>query len=398
MLLTATLATPLSAQNAVPPNAETGFGDGRVSSFYTWTERLAGRPGTLLRSEALAPEQGLSEASEQRRILYTSTDGVTREGLVAVSGALFLPKGNPPEGGWPLIAWAHGTVGIADICAPSWAGRSYRDNAYLNEWLRKGFAIVATDYQGLGTPGTHPYNQLRPEAYSVLDSIRAVKAAEPRLGARSVVIGQSQGGGAAFAAAAYRAAYAPELALAGAVATGTPYITLALLASIAKNQSDKVDPTIAYHFYLALTLGDPAEAKRLFSEAAQPVMAAVGGSCIAAAQADIRFAQLTPANTLNRAGLAAAVPRLLTVMRYPTLRPDVPVFLGIGGKDADVSPLAQMQLARDSCAAGATISVRLYPDLDHSGAFAASLPDALAFAQDLMAGKPAPSNCADLPG
>lgn len=177
-----------------------------------------------------------------------------------------------------------------------------------------------------------------------------------------------------------------------------PYVTPAFLASVAKNPSDKADPTIAYHFYLALTLGDPAEAKRLFSETAQPVMATVGGSCSAAAQADIRFAQLTPANMCNRAGLAATVPRLLTAMRYPTLRPDVPVFLGIGGKDADVSPLAQRQLARDSCAAGAKISVRLYPDLDHSNAFAASLPDALAFVQDLMAGKPAPSNCAGLPG
>jgi hypothetical protein len=38
---------------------------------------------------------------------------------VVVSGALFLPNGEPPAGGWALVAWALGTSGIADICAPS---------------------------------------------------------------------------------------------------------------------------------------------------------------------------------------------------------------------------------------------------------------------------------------
>ena len=102
-----------------------------------------------------------------------------------------------------MLAWAHGTVGIADICAPSWQARSYRDVRYLNEWLSQGFAIVATDYQGLGTPGAHPYLKVRPEAYSVLDSVRAVLKDVAGLANKIVIIGQSQGGGAAFATAAF---------------------------------------------------------------------------------------------------------------------------------------------------------------------------------------------------
>jgi hypothetical protein len=70
------------------------------------------------------------------------------------------------------MAWAHGTVGIADVCAPSWAGRSERDITYLNHWLDQGYAVVASDYQGLGTGGGHPYLIARPEASSVLDSVR----------------------------------------------------------------------------------------------------------------------------------------------------------------------------------------------------------------------------------
>lgn len=85
-------------------------------------------------------------------------------------------------------------MGFADQCAPSRRGPSKRDQAYLNAWLEKGFAVVATDYQGLGTEGVHPYLLYRPEAYSALDAARAV------IGDRSldiqnriVLIGQSQG-------------------------------------------------------------------------------------------------------------------------------------------------------------------------------------------------------------
>jgi acetyl esterase/lipase len=120
---------------------------------------------------------------------------------VTVSGAYFVPKGTPPDAGWPLVAWAHGTTGIADVCAPSWIPRSERDAGYLNTWLQQGFAVVATDYQGLGTPGPHPYLAVRPEAYSVLDSVRAVLKGFSNVANKIVVIGQSQGGGAAFATA-----------------------------------------------------------------------------------------------------------------------------------------------------------------------------------------------------
>lgn len=98
------------------------------------------------------------------------------------------------------------------------------------ESIRPGIAtskpqllIVATDYQGLGTPGLHPYGLSRPLAYGVLDSIRAVGAAHFNLSMRVVVFGQSQGGRAAFATAGYAKAYAPEMAIVGVLATGTPH-------------------------------------------------------------------------------------------------------------------------------------------------------------------------------
>ncbi|MBV8702405.1 MAG: alpha/beta hydrolase, partial [Acetobacteraceae bacterium] len=122
----------------------------------------------MLRQEPLDSELGLVNAGQQLRILYSSTNGIDGTTPVAVSGAVFLPEGRPPAGGWPIIAWAHGTTGVADVCAPSWRARYFYEAAHLAAWLTAGYAVVATDYQGLGTPGPHPYLAMRPEAYSVL--------------------------------------------------------------------------------------------------------------------------------------------------------------------------------------------------------------------------------------
>src|ERR671919_596791 len=104
-----------------------------------------------------------------------------------------LPKSLAPEGGWPIIAWAHGFVGISDICAPSWRQRTKRDIDYLNAWLAEGFAIVATDYQGMGTPSGHAWGVPVMEAYSVIDSVRSARRAFHDLSNQVVLVGQSQG-------------------------------------------------------------------------------------------------------------------------------------------------------------------------------------------------------------
>ncbi len=95
-LLTGCSGTPQATSEAVP-------GDGGVPDFYTWAGELPSRPGQLLRSEPLTPQQGLKSAALNIRILYTSTDGRSN-GPIAVSGALFIPEGTPPKGGWPLMA------------------------------------------------------------------------------------------------------------------------------------------------------------------------------------------------------------------------------------------------------------------------------------------------------
>lgn len=108
--------------------------------------------GVLLEKSPLPADHGLQEASAQYLIHYTSVSGVDGKTRRKDTGAVFLPKGPAPRGGWPVVVWAHGTVGVATQCAPSLNPRSSRDQQYLNTWLSLGFAVVAPDYAGLGSP------------------------------------------------------------------------------------------------------------------------------------------------------------------------------------------------------------------------------------------------------
>jgi hypothetical protein len=129
-------------------------------------------------------ENPLPQASRTWTLLYRSTS--LRRKAIGVSGFVMVPKGKTPKPGWPVISWAHGTSGIADPCAPS------RDpkgpyTVYLAQqfgaWLKAGYAIASTDYEGLGTPGVHPYLVGRSEGRGVVDIVRASRQLDGRLAA-----------------------------------------------------------------------------------------------------------------------------------------------------------------------------------------------------------------------
>jgi pimeloyl-ACP methyl ester carboxylesterase len=373
--------------------------DGGVSEFYTWTGALPKQPGRMLRTEPLTEKAPLASAGRSLRILYSSTDGIDGKSPTYVSGALYLPKGKAPKGGWPLMAWAHGTVGIADKCAPSWAGRGQRDLDYLNYWLDQGYAVVASDYQGLGTPGRHPYLATRPAAYSVLDSVRAVQKGGFDLSKKVVLIGQSQGGGAAWATAAYAQQYAPDLDIRGTVATGTPYFSPeAQAAVLAAKPRDVVDPAFSYTL-LILTLqemNDPSfKVADYVSDTAMPVMNVGYSECLGQVITGVITRKLSYNATFKKDAMDQIV-KAYALMGYPTLKPKGPIFMGTGGKDRDVVPGMQESLVRDACKAGARIEWHVYPDLDHSGTVNGSRPDSTPFVKKAFAGEKITGNCAEV--
>jgi pimeloyl-ACP methyl ester carboxylesterase len=387
VLLLAVVFLAPRTEAAQVPAPDPSQGDGGVSPFYTWRGEIPATPGQMLRTEPLDPALGLAMAAEQFRILYTSTDGTDGKTPVVVSGAYFVPKGGKPAGGWPLVAWAHGTTGVADTCAPSWTRRTQRDAQYLNTWLQQGFAIVATDYQGLGTPGPHPYLQVRPEAYSVLDSVRAVLKSFPDVANRIVVIGQSQGGGATFATMGIAPQYAPELGILGGVATGVPFPG----AAVARPPpTGSADPTVAYSLYIGIMMqqSDPTRtASELVTERAVPLFEEARTTCVGKLFDDVLHAGLNPGNTL-KPGFGTAFNAASPMLRYSTVYLPQPLFVGTGSMDHDVPPARQLALAQNACAHGSVVEAHLYGGRNHGETVNASLQDSVPFVRKILARQP----------
>jgi acetyl esterase/lipase len=215
LLLALALAAPAAAKPRTGPSGV---------RFYTPPSPLPGaKHGDLIWNRALTGAARLKSAKSQRLVLYRSTGSNGKP--IAVSGSVAIPKGKKPKGGWPVITYGHGTVGIADACAPSRdsAGspaHSYISYVYplLNRWLKAGFAVVQTDYQGLGTPGTHEFLNGSEEGRSMLDVVRAARKLDGSLSKRIGIAGHSQGGHAALWAASLAKSWTPELTVRGTVA------------------------------------------------------------------------------------------------------------------------------------------------------------------------------------
>jgi hypothetical protein len=191
--------------------------------FYKPPKKLPKQHGTLIWARKATGLVPLADAKYTKLVLYASR---TPQGAkTAVSGSVSVPKGKPPKGGWPVITWAHGTTGVADACAPSRnsvSSLAQASTSYiypdLNEWLRAGYAVVQTDYQGLGTPGKHPYLIGEAEGRSVLDIVSAARQLDPKISKRFLISGHSQGGQSALFAAGEASTWTPKLRLRGTVA------------------------------------------------------------------------------------------------------------------------------------------------------------------------------------
>lgn len=383
-----------AAASAPRDGVDPYFGDGGTSDFYRWSAALA-RPGLMLRQEPVGEGFYVDNASIARRILYSSTDGRFGRGVVEASGLLYLPKGTPPEGGWPLLVWGHGTFGIADVCAPSWKKPTPRDGTYVDAWLRQGYAVVAPDYQGLGTPGVHPYLQRKPEGYSVLDAARAAIAAYPAQVANRVILaGQSQGAGAVLNATAVANEYAPDVRLLGTIATALVW-----------RASDEPDPS-------GDVLGDDAPrylVMRMMGGGLKPdspppdrILTAKGGLLRDAAATSCSRDLIPVAQSNNITGSNAFIPSptamaaMLGSLAAPRRRLPVPIFIATGLADGVIPADGQYRAVRALCRASNRVVWRKYAGITHSGTSNYALRDAIPFAAELLRGGRPDNDCKDL--
>ena len=295
-------------------------------------------PGTILSIQ----EQniGLFTNASQRFLITYRSRGIQSEPIVA-SAYLLLPKGKAPKEGWPILAWAHGTTGVADTCAPSedYAGgpvHSYQQITAkaLNTWLARGYAVIAPDYQGLGTPGGHPYMNAQSQLHTVVDAVRATHLLSPyKFSKNWYVMGHSQGGAASLKVAADGQKDAPEFNLRGAIAlTPGGYQYEKIAEYVANNQQITTD--IAAFFPIVLLgaeAADPSLApENLVSQDMEEILNYARKRCLSELQSDLKTA---PKTVFKPNVNLTPLTNYLKQQSIENMTPTVPVLIVQGDKD-----------------------------------------------------------------
>jgi pimeloyl-ACP methyl ester carboxylesterase len=195
--------------------AQNDFGPVDMGSFYSSLPEVntAAKPGTIVKVEKITTT---IPGVNVWKFAYVSTD--VQEHKTLATGIIAVPADAAPVAGRPIVAWAHGTTGTAQNCGPSQilnpaqplnqyfmpGGNSWTDFGLpsMESFIKSGYIIVATDYQGLGGGGRHQYTVSATQARDVINSIRAAASLpDAHAGSKAVVYGWSQGGGATIAAA-----------------------------------------------------------------------------------------------------------------------------------------------------------------------------------------------------
>jgi len=355
-----------------------------------------GPPGTLLRQRPLQDGAAIPGAARNVLLLYITRNPLGRR--VAVSGTLAIPPGPPPPGGWPIVSWAHGTTGNAPQCAPSRDVLPNVEQRMLAGWLRAGYAVAQSDYEGEGTPGIHPYFVAVASTHDLADIVRAARSIEPQIGRQWIVMGHSEGGTATIAAASGAPQWAPELHLVGAVAYAPASHIARSLKIVAHSKSASPILPLVAMMIEGIGLADPSiDLTRVLSPAALRHQPELQRRCAGALMRDLWWSA-TPTDRYFRRPLAIA-PLLADFRRNDPgqLMPHVPLLLVQGSADALVGPAATADLRAQICLRGGNVALLSIPGGTHDSILRSAQPDALRWVAARFAGAPAHSSCADVP-
>lgn len=347
--------------------------------------------GMLLRSEPFT--RAVPEGGRAWRILYVTT----RSGKFATASAIVVVPTQPTGNPLAVIAWAHGTTGIAAGCAPSLLSKPFDNVPDFPAVVRAGWAYVGTDYPGLGTGGGHSYLVGEDAAAAVLDSVRAARQLQDaNLSDRVVVWGHSQGGSSALWTGMRASALAPELTILGVAALAPASDLKGLVEASKGSLFGKIVSSYLIHAYAQAYPDVKIEGY-------------VGGMSQFLAS-DIAKRCVSGYATLFSVAEAAALPSAGIFCRDPTGGPlgqrlaentpsaiiPAPVLIAQGEADDLVLPGVQQGYIAARCRAGQPIDYRTYAGRDHISVVAPDSPlaaDLLAWTRDRFDAKPAHSTC-----
>ncbi len=369
-------------------------------AFYEAPAQLPSRDGDLIRSEKmdflLDPARVHTVGHTATRVLYKSRNRTGR--ATAVSGTVIVPKARwVGVGTRPVIGYAVGTQGIGDSCAPS---RQFSEGfeyeaIFMAGLLARGYAIAMTDYEGLGTAGTHTYMDRVSQGRAVIDSVRAAQRLPGTgLSATSPVAfyGYSQGGAGAASAAELAGSYGSELKVKGTVAGAAPADLRQLPGAI----DGSLFSMFGWFAIAGLTASYGVDMAPYLNPAGRAMYAKVQDACVL----DLFDAAFTRSNdyTVDGAGLAELIQRepfkqMIDDQRIGRTKPSAPVLVTHSRFDDVVPfPVAE-QMVRDWCAKGA--KVRFSPNLTplHVGGMLNNATEVYGFLEARLLGLPMISSC-----
>ena len=358
--------------------------------FFDPGDAEPGAPGEIIRARQT---QKVFDDAEAWDVLHWSRTALDQP--VAVSATIVVPSGGVATDR-PVFAYAHLTTGMGDQCSLTdepGVGTA-PESRLLPEVLERGITIVAPNYEGLGTPGDHPYLVGQAEGRNVLDAIRAAARLEGSgvtSASRAVAWGHSQGGQAAAFAAELQPTYAPEVDLVGAV-VGAPAGDLsgldAILSSAPPEQRGYVPMIIAglRAGYPALSADDDVLSPDGLRALTAASTACLGDNLDAFRSADLEalFGSLPLSEPRWRDALAAN--------RIADRSTSVPILNYIGEHDPALE--LNREMFERYCALGVTASQKIYLGRDHMDVLDEAFADILTFTQSRLRGDVAQSNCA----
>jgi len=243
---------------------------------------------------------------------------------------------------------------------------------YIDDFVRAGYVVAATDYEGLGTPGVHPYLVGLSEGRGVLDAARVARRFA-RTSSTTLIFGHSEGGQAALFAGELAPRYAPELWVAG-VAAAAPAADIAtfLTAAGAIPQAASYVVMGAAGFHAAYPTADPASI--LTTDALADVPLAEHECSGAVIQ------QLSGTATVALAHSPMSTPPWSTILRAnsagnTTTR--APILVVQGTADDLILPGLTDAFIEKACNAGDTVDYNRYLGADHSTVIQAAQTDVL---------------------
>jgi pimeloyl-ACP methyl ester carboxylesterase len=388
----------LAAVPAHTSAAPSGVSAPSDDPFYTPPNPLSpGVPGDVVRQRKVNvfadPTTLFPLPVNSWQIVYRSTAATGAAN--AVSGTLLVPRTPWTRGPRPLVSYAVGTHGLGDACAPSHRLRTGTENeiALISQALLAGWAVVLTDYEGLGTPGPHTYAVGRSEGHAVLDAARAA-ARVPGSGLSPSgpvgLFGYSQGGQATSFAAELAPSYAPDLHLVGVATGGVP----ADLAEVARFN----DGNVGFSLVLAAAAGFAAAYpdvpfESILSDLGRRTVPRVEQACT------VELATIAPLRHLRD---FVTVPDPLADPRWQarladnragTQAPAAPVYLYHGSADELIPRGVGERLRTEWCGLGATVHWQQIPLAEHILGVSIGGPAAMAWLGQRFAGRPATNNC-----